>query len=62
MGLSISGTHDTNKTVENWFRIVKNDILQKKKRLRPGNFVQIMAKSLTGRLREYNLTGKKCKL
>lgn len=54
-GLLIPGYHDTNACVENWFRIVKQDILQKKKKLRPGQFIQIMARSLSGRMKEFGL-------
>ena len=54
-GLEIEGLHQTNSTAENWFRNVKQTILQKKKRLRPGQFIRVMAHSLHGRLREYML-------
>ena len=53
MALSIAGTDDTNNIVENWYKIVKTIFC------RPGKFVQIKAKTLAGRLKEYNLTGKK---
>ena len=55
-------TRDTNCHVERWFGIVKQSILKKQRRLRPGNFVSKMYGSLQGRYCEHimshNLTEK----
>ncbi|ROL42864.1 hypothetical protein DPX16_0288 [Anabarilius grahami] len=42
-------TRETNCHVEGWFSILKQHILQKARRLRPGNFVCKMYASLQGR-------------
>jgi hypothetical protein len=55
-------TRDTNAIAENWFRIVKHDILQRKKRLRPATFFKMMRTSLNGRLRRNELHERKTKL
>ncbi|KAK9978614.1 hypothetical protein ABG768_020358 [Culter alburnus] len=46
-------TRETNCHVEGWFSIVKQHILQKARRLRPGNFVRKMYASLQGRYIEH---------
>ncbi|XP_021353616.1 uncharacterized protein LOC110450426 [Mizuhopecten yessoensis] len=46
-------TRDTNCCVENWFRIVKQDILNKKQRQRPGPVLRELHKNIRGRSREY---------
>ena len=50
-------TKATNSNVESWFRIVKHDILQGRKKLRVGEFVRRMHVCLKGRIRsfKYNL-------
>ena len=48
-------TRDTNCHVEAWFGIVKNHILLKKKRMRPGAFLRKMHTSLHGRYVEHRL-------
>ena len=44
-------TRDSNSAVENWFRIVKKDIVQGKTKLRVGQFVLSLYKSLKGRVK-----------
>ncbi|KAL0176938.1 hypothetical protein M9458_029268, partial [Cirrhinus mrigala] len=46
-------TRETNCHVEGWFSIVKQHILMKARRLRPGNFVRKMYSSLQGRYIEH---------
>ncbi|WAR14967.1 hypothetical protein MAR_005072 [Mya arenaria] len=53
MKSGIQLTRDTNNTVENWFRIVKCDSLQGKKKLRVGLFVRRIHVVLIGRLTGY---------
>ena len=48
-------TRDTNCHVEAWFGIVKNHILLKKERMRPGAFLRKMHTSLHGRNVEHRL-------
>ncbi len=48
---TISVTRLTNSLVEGWFRIVKEDILQKKKHPPVDQFIRLLKKSLIGRLR-----------
>ena len=49
----IPKTRDTNCQVEMWFWIVKHSILQKKKYLRPADFIHKMYGSLQGRYKEH---------
>lgn len=44
---------DTNSTVENWMKIVKQDTLIIKKKVRVGKFVRVMHTVLKGRLAEF---------
>ena len=46
-------TRDTNCQVEMWFWIVKHSILQKKKNLRPADYLHKMFGSLQGRHKEH---------
>lgn len=46
-------TRDTNCHVEMWFWLVKQSILQKKKFLRPANFIHKLYGSLQGRYKEH---------
>jgi hypothetical protein len=48
-------TRLSNSLVEGWFRIVKHDTLQKKKRLSVGPFIRKLHKVLRGRLRRFIL-------
>lgn len=58
-GIFTDGRRLSNATVENWFRNVKHTILNGKKGIRVGQFIRLMAKSLSGRIREYSL-GTSC--
>ncbi|CAC5394834.1 unnamed protein product [Mytilus coruscus] len=49
-------TRDSNCHVENWFKIMKKDTLQGKKRLAPGNFVRRIYKVLKGRIKGFSKT------
>lgn len=51
-------TRLSNSLVEGWFRIVKQDTLQKKKFLPVGQFVRLLNKILTGRIRRYAIDAK----
>jgi hypothetical protein len=48
-------TRDTNANVENWFGVVKNSILQKKRNLNAGMFIRKMHVQIAGRTAECNL-------
>ncbi|KAF1371411.1 hypothetical protein PFLUV_G00278600, partial [Perca fluviatilis] len=48
-------TRQTNCHAENWFGIVKNNILQKERFLRPGVFIQKLHASLRARYMEHSL-------
>lgn len=54
-GIMLDGgvTHDTNSCVENWMKILKSDILRRKTRLTPSNFIINVRSNLKGRIREY---------
>ena len=45
--------HDTNSPAENWMKIVKKDIMQNKKKLRPGMFIRKLRTGIKGRIREF---------
>lgn len=51
-------SRDSNATIENWFRTVKENVLQGRKRLAPGNFIRQVHKVIKGRVREYEATMK----
>ena len=54
-GIGNQGLYYTNGDVENWFKIVKEDILQKQPKLRPGIFVRELSASGFERTRKYQL-------
>ncbi|CAC5369043.1 unnamed protein product [Mytilus coruscus] len=59
MLLEVEGiTRDSNATIENWFRTMKENILQGRKRLAPGNFIRQIHKVIKGSVREYEATMK----
>ena len=47
---------DSNSIVEGWMKIVKQDILQKQRRLKIGRFVRKLHTSLKGRVRAFQIT------
>ncbi|XP_073730811.1 uncharacterized protein [Misgurnus anguillicaudatus] len=49
-------TRDTNSHVECWFGILKNTILQRKRKLRPADFISRLHSSLKGRYKEHMIT------
>lgn len=48
-------TRDTNVDVENWFVVVKNTILQKKKNINAGLFIRKLHIQIKGRTAEFSL-------
>ena len=52
-------SHDTNALAENWFNILKNNILAKKRQLRPAEFINTLRASLKGRIRRRHLNQKR---
>lgn len=48
-------TRDTNVDVENWFGVVKNTILQKKKNINAGLFIRKLHIQTKGRTVEFSL-------
>ena len=55
-GINLSGiSRDTNTYAELWMRIVKQNILGRKKRLRPARFIKRLRKSMKGRIRRLAL-------
>lgn len=48
-------TRETNCHVEQWFSIVKNHILQRKRFLRPADFISKMYNSLQGRYKQHQM-------
>lgn len=46
-------TRDTNSHVECWFGILKNSILQRRRKMRPADFICRLHSSLQGRYREH---------
>lgn len=48
-------TRDTNVDVENWFGVVKNIILQKKKNINAGLFIRKLHIQIKGRTAEFSL-------
>lgn len=48
-------TRDTNADVENWFGVVKNTILQKKKNINAGLFIRKLHVQIKGRAAEFSL-------
>lgn len=48
-------TRDTNVDVENWFGVVKNTILQKKKNINAGLFIRKLHIQIKGRTAEFSL-------
>ena len=54
-------TRDTNSPVENWFRILKHDVLGGKTKMRIGKFVISLNRSLMGRIRIRQLGQEKVK-
>ncbi len=50
-------THDTNSPAENWMRILKHNILQKKSRMTPSDCIIETRATLKGHIREYESRG-----
>lgn len=58
-------TRDTNSHVECWFGILKNSILQRRRKMRPADFICTLHSSLRGRYKEHMIghglsVGSKC--